>query len=131
MSFFVRFSNFKEQVKESPGLLESSTNHHGRALLEYTEKYNIDVKKFSQVNQNNSPSGLHNTIKRRENKKNLMKKGLEIERDSGKTVSSSRRTRVLREETDRRTAGSAARNVTQQTPIICKPPPTNETENNR
>ena len=92
--------------------------HHGRALLEYTDKYNIDVKKFSPVEQ-------ENTKIKRENKKNIMKKGLEIERDNGKIAKSLGKNSILKQKV-------AARNVTRDTPVVCNPkPPHNETENNR
>ena len=114
------FGNFKDKLKESPALLESlaSKVHHGRALLEYTDKYNIDIKKFSPVEQENSKI-------KRENKKNMMKKGLEIERDNGKIAKSLGKNHNLKQK-------RAARNITQDTPVVCNPKPTvNETENNR
>ena len=103
-------------------MLESSTGsvHHGRALLEYTDKYNIDIERLSSAKTNQE-----NT--KRESKKNQMKKGLEIERDSGKTADS------LRDRVKSRKAGLvAARNATRGIPSICNPrPDLNETENNR
>ena len=94
--------------------------HHGRALLEYTDKYNIDIEKFSSAKANQE-----NT--RRENKQNEMKKGLEIERDSRKTAGS------LRDRVKAKKAGlAAARNTTGEIPSICNPRPVmNETEINR
>jgi hypothetical protein len=109
------------KLNESPGLLESSTGkvHHGRALLEYTDKYNIDVGKFSPAAEQ------ENSKIKRENKKNMMKKGLETERDSGKMPKSWKKSSVIKEK-------RATRNVTQETPVVCNPtPPLNETENNR
>ncbi len=113
------FSNSNDLLKESPGLLESSTVHHGRALLEYTNKYDIDIEKLSQASQ-------ENTKNRRENKKNMMKKGLEIERDIRKMAKSLRKNSVLRE---KKVDVATAQNVTQETP--CPTPALNETENNR
>lgn len=82
-------------------------------MLEYTEKYNINIEKVSNVKQSDEQIGSETVKDRRHHKKTLMTKGLVMERNNRKTV------------------GSAIRNVTQQLPAICKPPQTNETENNR
>ena len=94
--------------------------HHGRALLEYTDKYNIDIEKFSSAKTNQE-----NT--KRESKQNQMKKGLEVERDSGKAAGS------LKDRVRAKKAGlAAARNTTREVPSICNPRPVmNETEINR
>lgn len=105
-------SNLRGTSKETPGLITSSpVVHHGRALLEYTEKYNIDIDKISETKQ---ASASQSAQDRRQHKKSLLKKGLVTERNNKKIV-----------------GGSTARNVTQQIPSVCKSPPTNETENNR
>ena len=118
------FSNFKSHLKESQGLLESSTDkiHHGRALLEYTDKYNIDIEKFSSAKEDNV-----NTKNRRENKKSMMKKGLQIERDNGKTGSLLKKNSSVKA---KRNSLTNMRNVTQQIPSLCKPT-VNETEMTR
>ena len=104
-------SNLSGTSKETQSLIASTPAvHHGRALLEYTEKYNIDVEKLATQRS----SAEENSRVRRQDKKSLMKKGLVSERNSKKTV------------------GSTLRNITRDTPSVCKSAPQfNETENSR
>ena len=105
--------NIRGTSKETQALITSSPARHGRALLEYTEKYNIDVEKVSQMTPISRPSAGETRRDQRQRKKSILNKGLITERNS------------------RRTVRSVARNVTQPSSSICKPPKTNETENNR
>ncbi|XP_046844473.1 cyclic AMP-dependent transcription factor ATF-6 alpha-like isoform X2 [Xenia sp. Carnegie-2017] len=115
------FGEFKNSIKDSPGLIESSIKlHHGRALLEYTDKYDIKLTEASTKKDD---------TREMSHKKEKSVEKLEIENKKKKMI---QRLKERYNEKERGVGASISRNLTTQEPSICKSnPPVNKTENNR